>query len=65
MSLEKLRHEAGLSLHALADKSGVHYMKIHQIERGKIKAENITLRTATKLAKALDCQAEDLMPTDL
>lgn len=61
MSLEKLRHKAGLTLHGLADKSGVNYMKIHQIERGKIKPENITLRTAQKLADALGCEPKDLL----
>jgi len=55
MSLRALRLKAGLTLHALADKSGVHHMKIHQIEKGKIKPENITLRTALKLANALGC----------
>ena len=61
MSLAKLRKDAGLTLHKLAEKSGVNYQKIHQIEHGKIKVENITLRTAQKLAKALDCRPEDLL----
>lgn len=61
MGLAKLRREAGLTLHQLAALSGVNYMKIHQIERGKIKAQNITLRVALKLAKALDCEPEDLI----
>jgi len=61
MSLESLRHGAGLSLHKLAELSGVNYMKIHQIERGKIKPENITLRTAQKLADALGCEPKELM----
>ena len=61
MGLETLRRAAGLTLHGLADKSGVNYMKIHQIERGKIKPENITLRTALKLAVALNCDPEELV----
>lgn len=64
MGLAKLRSDAGLTLHALAEKSGVNYMKIHQIERGKIKPENITLRVAQKLANALDCEPRDLMTED-
>lgn len=64
MGLAKLRSDAGLTLHALAEKSGVNYMKIHQIERGKIKPENITLRVAQKLANALDCEPKDLMAED-
>ena len=61
MGLRKLRKEAGLSLHGLAALSGVNYMKIHQIETGKIKPENITLRNAQKLATALGCEPKDLM----
>ena len=61
MGLAKLRHEKGLTLHKLAELSGVNYMKIHQIERGKIKPENITLRVAQKLATALECEPKDLM----
>ena len=64
MGLEKMRHDAGLTLHALARKSGVNYMKIHQIERGKIKPGNITLRTAQKLADALGCEPKDLMAVE-
>lgn len=64
MGLAKLRQEAGLSLHGLAAISGVNYMKIHQIERGKIKPENITLRVAQKLANALGCEPKDLMTVD-
>ena len=62
MGLARLRKEAGLTLHQLAEKSGVNFMKIHQIEKGKIKPENITLRTAQRLATALDCEPKDLMP---
>ncbi len=62
MGLAKLRKDAGLTLHKLAELSGVNYMKIHQIEKGKIKAENITLRVAQKLADALNCDPEDLIP---
>lgn len=64
MGLAKLRKDAGLSLHKLAELSGVNYMKIHQIEVGKIKAENITLRNAQKLAAALGCEPKDLMTED-
>jgi len=61
MSLAQLRKGAGLTLKGLAAKSGVNYMKIHQIEHGKIKPENIALKTALKLAIALGCAAEDLL----
>lgn len=40
------------------------YQKIRDIEVGIIKPENITLKTALKLAQALDCQPEDLTKPD-
>ena len=61
MGLAKLRKDADLTLHQLAVKSGVNYQKIWQIENGVIKAENIRLKTAKKLATALDCSFEDLL----
>jgi len=64
LGLAKLRKDAGLTLHQLAKKSGVNYMKIHQIEKGKIKAEHIMLRTAEKLATALECETKDLLTPD-
>ena len=64
MGLAKLRKDAGLTLHQLAEKSGVNFMKIHQIERGTIKVENIALKTAQKLANALDCAPKDLLAPD-
>ena len=64
MGLAKLRKNLGLTLHQLAEKSGVNYQKIWQIEHGIIKPENITLKTATKLARALDCRTKDLLSSD-
>lgn len=61
MGLREKRLEKGLTLQQLAKLSGVHYVKIHQIETGKIKPENIALKNAIKLAKALECSAEDLL----
>lgn len=40
------------------------YQKIRDIEVGIIKPENITLKTALKLAQALDCRPEDLTKPD-
>jgi len=42
----------------------VNYQKIWQIENGVIKSENITLKTAQKLATALGCTPEDLLTTE-
>lgn len=64
MGLATLRKEAGLSLHQLAKKSGVNYQKIYQIEKGTIKVEHIMLRTAKRLADALNCTPEDLLTPD-
>ena len=64
MGLRELRTAKGLTLKALAKISGVNYMKIHQIETGKINVENITLRTAIKLIRALNCSATELLKPD-
>lgn len=61
MGLREKRLEKGLTLQQLAELSSVHYVKIHQIETGKIKPENIALKNAIKLAKALECSVEDLL----
>ena len=45
MGLRELRQAKGLTLKGLAALSGVNYMKIHQIETGKINPENIALKT--------------------
>lgn len=61
MGLRELRKEKGYTLHGLAEVSGVNYMKIHQIETGKINPQNIALKTAVKLSKALGCKPEDIL----
>ena len=61
MKLRLLRKQAGLTLKALAEKSGVHQVKIQQIEAGRLKLENITFRNALRLANALNCPAESLL----
>lgn len=60
MSLKDLRLAKGYSRTELAKASGIRYQKIRDIEVGIIKPENITLKTALKLAKALDCELEAL-----
>lgn len=64
MSLKSKRLEKGYTLQALAEKSGVHFMKIHQIENGKINVENITLKNGLRLAEALDCHPRELLDDD-
>lgn len=64
MGLKDLREAKNLSRAELAKLSGIRYQKIRDIEVGIIKPENITLKTALKLAAALDCQPEDLTKPD-
>ncbi len=64
MGLRNLRKAKGYTLKGLAAISGVNYMKIHQIETGKINPQNIALKTAVKLANALDCKPEDILKED-
>lgn len=64
MGLRDRRLAKGYTLHKLAELSGVNYQKIWQIEHGKIKPENITLKTALKLASALECTPEELLMPD-
>lgn len=61
MSLREQRKKRNMTLHELADKSGVHYVKIHQIESGKINVENITLKNVLRLSEALECSPRDLL----
>lgn len=51
--VRELRHEKGLTLQALAGKAGVTYQWISKIERGVMKIENITLKNALALTRAL------------
>lgn len=64
MGLKDLRAAKGLSRSELAKISGLRYQKIRDIEVGIIKPENIALKTAVKLAAALDCDPAELMRPD-
>ena len=61
MSLKDRRLAAGLSLAELGKISGVHPVKICQIETGKINPENISLKNALRLAEALKCHPKELL----
>lgn len=61
MSLREQRKKRNMTLRELADKSGVHYVKIHQIESGKINIKNITLKNVLRLSEALGCSPRDLL----
>lgn len=59
--LHKLRTEKNISLVQLAKESGVHRVTLSYIESFRIKSKNISLLNAVKIAKVLDCNAEDLL----
>jgi transcriptional regulator with XRE-family HTH domain len=61
MSLKEKRLAAGLTQAELSARSGVHQVKIGQIETGRIKAENLSLKNALRLADALECHPRDLI----
>ena len=61
MSLKEKREARGLSVKELSKRSGVHWVKIYQLEAGKIKPENMSLRNAIRLADALFCDCRDLV----
>lgn len=64
MGLKDLRMAKGYTRTELSKLSGIRYQKIRDIEAGIIRPENITLKTAIKLAKALECDPEELMRPD-
>jgi transcriptional regulator with XRE-family HTH domain len=59
------RHALGLSQEALADRAGVHWTFVGQVERGR---RNLSLHNLLKLAAGLDVDPGDLVrglvPTD-
>ena len=60
-NLHRIRKDAGLTQKQLSEASGVHINIISRIERGERSSDKLTLDTAAKLAKALNCHAEDLL----
>ena len=63
-TLSELRKAKGMSIKKLAELSGVHLIKLYQIESGKIKTENMSLKNAAKIADALGCDPRDLLTQD-
>ena len=61
MNMKELRHSAGYSQRALAEKAGMNINQIAKIERGEIKLENMTLKNAVNLARALGVSVESLL----
>ncbi|MBR3552922.1 MAG: helix-turn-helix transcriptional regulator [Clostridia bacterium] len=61
MSLKDQREKNHFTLQELSKRSGVHWVKISQIEHGIIKAENMILKNALRLSEALHCHPRDLL----
>lgn len=59
--LARYRKERGLTQKQLAALSGVNSRQIQRIEAGESKAENLTLKNALAIAKALEIKPEDLI----
>ena len=57
--LRKIRETQGLTQEELADRAGMHFTYIGQIERG---LRNPSLVNLSKLAKALKINAGELLP---
>lgn len=71
MPLRRLRRERGWSLRELAKRSGVGFTYISAVERGgvrkcgKLRGGDLTLRTAYKLARALDVPITEVFPEEV
>lgn len=59
--IKELRMQLNLTQQQLADKSNINIRQIQRIESGDSNIENITLKNAIFLAKALKCNVEDLI----
>jgi transcriptional regulator with XRE-family HTH domain len=59
--LRQWRTRRRLSLHALADEAGVHFVTIVKIEQGRMSP---TVALLEKLAAALEIRVRDFFPAD-
>lgn len=57
--VRKLREQRGLTQEQLADKAGMHFTYVGQIERG---VRNPSLVNIEKLARALNVSGGDILP---
>ena len=61
MNIKERRTAAGLTQAQLADRATMNIRQIQKIERGDILLENLTLKNAVHLAKALGIAPEQLI----
>lgn len=59
--IKELRIQQNLTQQQLADKSTINIRQIQKIEKGEIDINNVTLKNALSLAKALQCTVENLL----
>ena len=59
--LAELRGRTGMSQVELSRATGIKQSRISEFETGRIPTANMTLKTATILAEALNVHAEDLL----
>lgn len=55
------RSLAGMTQQALANAAGINIRQVQKIEYGEYDIANTTVRIVLALAKALNCEVEDLM----
>ena len=55
------RSVMGMTQKELAEKSGINIRQIQKYESGEYDTGNMTLTNAVSLARALECNAEDLL----
>jgi len=59
--IRRYRHQAGMTLEALAQEMGVSRSQVHKLERGE---RRLTVEWIMRLSKVLDCRPQDLLPRD-
>ena len=64
-NLQKLRKAAGLSQSQLARAAGVPVRTLQALEVGARNIDKVSVLTALKLARALDCNIEDILENSI
>ena len=59
--IKELRKRKGLSQYELSRMTGIQRRQLQRFEYGENKTENMTLKTADKIAKALGVKIESLL----
>lgn len=59
-NIKELRTAAGMKQSQLAEKAGISQENVSRYESGKLSVENMTLKMAAAISKALGCTIEDL-----